>query len=200
MDTNKTIELFGAGNTNIGESTIALGIITNCHQDAIFLITNVTTNVVSTGVGGFTNYIAWVWSPIGETPQLTATNYSVYCIYGTNNVNAFAACIAACSTNATVYIPHGTVSPWGTTNAYLMIPYQNYTNYNWVYNFGGYDAGIILTRGGLAFVGDGQGQSILMCQGAFKNREADIVSYGKMFGDLGANHGRLSFNHYQPND
>lgn len=110
------------------------------------------------------------------TPNTTVTATIVsgmaYCVYGTNNVNPFAACIAACPTNAIVYIPHGTISPWGTTNAYLLIPYQAYTNDSGtIFDGSPYlltAAGMIINRGGLYFEGDGEGQTILMGQGAGK--------------------------------
>jgi hypothetical protein len=161
-DIGKTIELFGVGNINTGPGTLAYPTVTNCNQDIIDIITNVSGNNA---------YVS------GDVPQLSAAN--VYCIYGTNNTSAFNACLAAAGTNTTIYIPHGTVSPWGTTNAYLMIPWQNYTNYVYqYYPYGANNFPIVLNRGGLEFLGDGQGQTILMAQGAFKNMGGTCVRSG----------------------
>jgi len=154
-DVGKTVELFGVGQTNVG-SNISGQVVTNA-QDLIAVIAAVSGNNATLS---------------GDIP--TVTSNSVYCIYGANNVNAFASCIAACPTNATIYIPHGTVSAWGTTNAYLLIPPQQYTNFFWTFspdNNG--DFGIQLFRGGLMFCGDGDGQTILMADGAYKNEESN---------------------------
>ena len=159
-DIGKTVELFGVGQTNIGIGVNQVN-VTNA-QDLIAVITNVVGNNA---------YLS------GDIP--TSTSNAVYCIYGTNNVNAFAACIAAAPTNVIIYIPHGTISPWGTTNAYLLIPYCQYTNFNALQpglfgpaliNLNFYDAGITLSRGGLMFEGDGEGQTILMGEGAWKDQ------------------------------
>jgi PKD repeat protein len=172
-DIGKTIELFGVGNINSGPGTLAYPTVTNCNQDYIGLITNVATDVIS----GATQYVAYISTPIGELPQRTGAN--VYCIYGTNNTSAFNQCLGAAGTNTTIYIPHGTVSPWGTTNAYLMIPWQNYTNYAYqYYPYGASNFPIVLNRGGLEFLGDGQGQTILMAQGAFKNMGGACIRSG----------------------
>jgi PKD repeat protein len=161
-DIGKTIELFGVGSVNAGPGTLAYPTVTNCNQDIIDIITNVSGNNA---------YVS------GDVPQLSAAN--VYCIYGTNNTSAFNACLAAAGTNTTIYIPHGTVSHWGSTNAYLMIPSQNYTNYVYqYYPYGMSNFPIVLNRGGLEFLGDGQGQTILMAQGAFKNMGGTCVRSG----------------------
>jgi PKD repeat protein len=60
-----------------------------------------------------------------------------------------------------------------------MIPWENYTNY--VYNYYPYGASnfpIVLNRGGLEFLGDGQGQTILMAQGAYKNMGGACIRSG----------------------
>ncbi len=152
-DIGKTVELFGVGQFSKGNNVN--GVYVTNAQDLIAVITNVDDNNNA--------YLS------GDIPTLSSNR--VYCIYGTNNVNAFAACVAACPGIATVYVPHGTTSPWGTTNAYLMIPYFEYTNFTYsYYPFGRDAAGILLHRGGLTFLGDGEGQSILMAQGAYKNQ------------------------------
>ncbi len=152
-DIGKTVELFGVGQFNTGNNVD--GVFVTQAQDLIAVITNVD--------GNNNAYLS------GDIPTLSSNG--VYCIYGTNNVNAFASCLAACPSLATVYIPHGTLSPWGTTNAYLLIPYYQYTNFNYTYYpFGQTAAGILLHRGGLTFQGDGEGQSILMSDGAYKNQ------------------------------
>jgi PKD repeat protein len=160
-DIGKTIELFGVGQLSKGNNVS--GVYVTNAQDLIAIITNVD--------GSNNAYVS------GDIPTITSNG--VYCIYGTNNINAFASCIAACPTNATVYIPHGTISAWGTTNAYLMVPYFQYTNYTYNYYPNGFDsAGILLHRGGLTFQGDGEGQSILMADGAYKNQGYACVRAG----------------------
>jgi hypothetical protein len=145
-DINKTIELFGVGNQNIGNSSIN-GLLATNYQDYIGYITNINGNT------------AYITTPIGELPQQTSNN--VYCIYGTNNSAVFQSIVDNAPTNAIIYIPKGN---------YLLIPYQNYTNYTYAYyNFGKDDFPLIITRGGLTFTGDGEGQTVLVGEGAFKN-------------------------------
>lgn len=192
-DINKTIEAFGVGATNIGVSSYTL--LTNAESLSPLPVSQLpaTTNN-NDYLGWITNeaqlnpsqWVAYVWSPWGQTngqgyPFPSETSNAVYCIYGTNNANPFYNALYTTPTNIICYIPHGTISPWGTTNAYLVIPYQNYTNYSG-YSFLINDAGIVLTRGGVRFLGDGQGQSILMGEGAFEFRQTNPPSssfYGR---------------------
>ena len=117
------------------------------NQDLIAVITNV--------VNGTNIYIS------GDQPRVTANE--VYCIYGTQNAPAFQAAVnAASGTNTVIKIPAGN---------YLMIPPMQYSNY--IYNPNVHirlDAGILINKGGIHFVGAGPEATILTADGAFKNQ------------------------------
>jgi hypothetical protein len=117
------------------------------NQDLIAVITSV--------VNGTNAYIS------GDIPEVTSNR--VYCIYGTQNAPAFqAAANAAKGTNTIINIPAGT---------FLMIPPEQYTNFAYsYYPYAQNDAAILLKKGGLHFIGAGEGQTVLMADGAFKSQ------------------------------
>jgi PKD repeat protein len=168
-DIGKTIELFGVGQFNKGNNVV--GVYVTNAQDLIAVITNVDDSNNA--------YIS------GDIPTIASNN--VYCIYGNNNVAAFASCIAAAPTNAVIYIPAGNIGPGGQQEAYLLVPPEQYTNFNYFggvngtpdyYTYGLGDCGITITRGGLWFTGDGEEQSILMADGAYKNQGGECMRGG----------------------
>ena len=144
-DIGKTIELFDVGQQQVGIN--ANGVLATNYQGLVAHITNVVGSVA---------YIS------GDIPQVTSN--AVYCIYGTDNSQAFQACVdATTGTNTSIEIPAGT---------FLLIPPCQYTN--WVPNpdFTVYAIqGFKIYKGGLVFKGAGRDATVLMGMGAWKRQQ-----------------------------
>jgi PKD repeat protein len=147
-DIGKTIELFGVGEKNTGNNVS--GVYVTRAQDLIDIITNVINGNA---------YVS------GDIP--TVTSNGVYCIYGSNDSQAFQAAVnAASGTNTVINIPVG---------RFLLIPPCSYTNFNNALPYPNYFAvkcaqGIILTKGGITFAGAGPALTALVAQGGFKDQ------------------------------
>jgi hypothetical protein len=144
-DIGKTIELFGVGAQTTGKNSARV-YVTN-HTDMISII----TNVIGTN--------AWISG--ADIPQVTSNG--VYCVYGTNNADAFQrAADFAGGTNTVIKIPAG---------RYLMIPPEQYQDFIYAYRpYGQHSAALYLNKGGLHFLGEGMDKTILVGQGAYKNQ------------------------------
>jgi hypothetical protein len=149
-----------------------------------------TNSMPTNNNGGFYTFftnIILVGTPDANITASVTSEHLAFCTYGTNNYFPFKNCMAAAGTNTAIIIPAGTVSPWGSTNAYLFAPLLSYTNAgpNFPNDFPNEFAlsiyCIIITNGGLDFEGAGQGQSILMACGAWKSQNF-ICCRSSMFG------------------
>jgi hypothetical protein len=155
-DIGKSIEIFGGG---------PLG-TTNIHQDLLAYITNVidSTNLYLDRVAG-------------------STSNGCYGVYGTNNAQAFQACIGAAPSNSIINIPDGT---------YLIIGASNFISFKATL-FLAYPS-IVISKGGLTLQGQSRANTILLGCGAWQNK-GSYAYRGYMFECRGpvTNNGPLIF-------